>query len=103
MAKKTAHQARPALAAASLSHRPVRQLDGQIVRQSALRPVVRSFSEGGTPHSALKRAIPINPSCWFICVQLWLNIRENSRNSRPVSPSSEKLSPIVTNYHQKNK
>ena len=37
-----------------------------------------------------------------ICVHLWLNIRENSRNSRPVSPSSEKLSPIITNYHHRS-
>jgi molybdopterin-guanine dinucleotide biosynthesis protein A len=31
-----------------------------------------------------------------------LNIRENSRNSRPVSPSSEKLSPYITIYHHRN-
>jgi hypothetical protein len=37
-----------------------------------------------------------------ICVHLWLNVRENSRNSRPVSPSSEKLSPIITNYQHRN-
>jgi hypothetical protein len=37
-----------------------------------------------------------------ICVHLWLNIRENSRNSRQVSPASKKLSPYVTIYQHRN-